>query len=65
MIRYSNAFVLVIAFVVVFPSMVLGGTSYHVGREADWNDHLFDYQGWAFGITFHVGDSLGEYPLQI
>ncbi|XP_061996274.1 mavicyanin-like [Rosa rugosa] len=58
MAQYSNAFVLVIAFMVVFPIMVLGGTAYHVGRAADWNDHLFDYQGWAWSINFQVGDSL-------
>lgn len=62
MAGYSNALAVVIAFVVFPSSMVLAlQTSYHVGRAADWNDPLFDYQGWAFGTYAHPGDSLGDY----
>jgi hypothetical protein len=61
MAGYSNVLAVVIAFV-VFPSMVLAfQMTYHVGRSADWNEPLFDYQGWAFSIPAHPGDSLGEY----
>ncbi|KAK9910687.1 hypothetical protein M0R45_034639 [Rubus argutus] len=56
---YSNALAVVIAFLFFPSSMVLAlQTTYHVGRAADWNDPLFDYQGWASGIYAHPGDSL-------
>lgn len=63
MARCSTAALMVIAFSVVFPGMVLGQATGGrlVGGEASWNSPGFDYQAWADGITFYIGDALGRY----
>lgn len=55
MARVSTALV-VVAFFVVFPSMVLA-TQYVVGDDLGW-DGTANYQAWADGYAFHVGDVL-------
>ncbi|PRQ57779.1 putative cupredoxin [Rosa chinensis] len=55
MARVSTALVL-IAFFVVFPSMVLA-TQYVVGDDLGWNGDA-DYEGWVADKTFFVGDVL-------
>ncbi|KAK9910685.1 hypothetical protein M0R45_034637 [Rubus argutus] len=55
MARLSTALA-VVAFFVVFPSMVLA-TQYVVGDDLGW-DGTANYQAWADGYAFHVGDVL-------
>ncbi|KAL6137385.1 hypothetical protein ACLB2K_062677 [Fragaria x ananassa] len=52
-------------FVIVFSATALSSTvsgqvtgGRLVGGEAAWNSPAFDYQAWADGITFHIGDEL-------
>lgn len=54
-------------FVIVFSATALSSTvsgqvtgGRLVGGEAAWNSPAFDYQAWADGITFHIGDELSE-----
>ncbi|XP_040362802.1 blue copper protein [Rosa chinensis] len=58
MARVTTALV-VIAFSVVFPSMVLA-TEYVVGDDLGW-DGTANYQAWADDHAFHVGDVLSEH----
>ncbi|PRQ57702.1 putative cupredoxin [Rosa chinensis] len=58
MARVTTALV-VIAFSVVFPSMVLA-TEYVVGDDLGW-DGTANYQAWADDHAFHVGDVLSVY----
>ncbi|KAK9910683.1 hypothetical protein M0R45_034635 [Rubus argutus] len=55
MARVSTALV-VVAFFVVFPSMVLA-TEYVVGDSLGWSGDV-DYDEWAAGKSFTVGDVL-------
>ncbi|PRQ57710.1 putative cupredoxin [Rosa chinensis] len=56
MARVSTTALVVIAVFVVFPSMVLA-KQYIVGDDQGWEGTV-DYQAWADGKTFHVGDVL-------
>jgi hypothetical protein len=50
-------FILAIAAILV-PSV--SATEFVVGDDKGWNIN-FDYQAWAQGKEFHVGDTLGIY----
>jgi hypothetical protein len=50
-------FILAIAAILV-PSV--SATEFVVGDDKGWNINL-DYQAWAQGKEFHVGDTLGIY----
>lgn len=58
----SNRFVIVAIFAVIVLSTIAMATEYIVGDENGWtNDGSVDYEAWAKGKMFNVGDLLGTY----
>jgi hypothetical protein len=47
-----------IAVVVLLPATVSAAASYRVGDDSGW-DNGVDYDAWAAGKKFKVGDTLG------
>ncbi|KAL6134755.1 hypothetical protein ACLB2K_066983 [Fragaria x ananassa] len=60
MARCSTAALILIVFSAALSSTVSGQVTGGrlVGGEAAWNSPVFDYQAWADGLTFHIGDEL-------
>ena len=52
------SFVFVLCVAVIAPTITAWGKVHIVGDDAGWKLN-FDYQAWAYGKTFHVGDKLG------
>ena len=50
--------VFAIAVAVLLPATTMA-TDYMVGDDSGWTTN-YDYQAWAKGKVFHVGDKLGE-----
>ncbi|KAF5205889.1 mavicyanin-like, partial [Thalictrum thalictroides] len=53
----NNLFVVIIAIVAIFLPSIALAKLFVVGDETGWTIG-FDYQGWANGKEFHVGDQL-------
>jgi hypothetical protein len=58
---FTQFFVLAIVAILV-PSIL--GVEFTVGDDQGWTTN-YDYQAWAKGKEFHVGDKLGKLALQI
>lgn len=54
----SSKICIVIAIAAVFAPSILA-TEFMIGDETGWTTN-FDYQAWAYGKEFHVGDKLGK-----
>lgn len=54
-----SQFLVSLAIVAVVLPMIAGAKVFKVGDEAGWTPN-FDYQAWAAGKEFWVGDELGN-----
>ena len=60
----SSKFIFIIAVVTVFAIPLSLATEFVVGDQKGWSLD-FDYQGWAAGKEFRVGDKLGKVTLSL
>lgn len=60
---FGRVFVLLLA-IAVFASTVTSATKFIVGDDSGWTVG-FDYQAWAKGKVFHVGDKLGKQLIKL
>jgi hypothetical protein len=54
-------FIVLAILAILVPSIL--GTEFMVGDDKGWTMN-YDYQNWAKGKEFHVGDKLGKLSLQ-
>lgn len=54
----SQLFIILATLALVTPSIL--ATEFIVGDDKGWTINLIDYQAWAQGKQFYVGDKLGN-----